>query len=304
MYKQTVRKRRAVLALLVVLSLILLTAYFGESAGGGLHSVQRGALSVLAPIQEGANRALKPVRDLFGWFGDTFDAKSERDKLKKENVQLQRQVTALDNADRENRQLVKLVALDKTGSLAGLEPVTSRVIGRSPTIWYSTLNIDKGSSAGVRVDQAVVSGDGLVGRISAVTTGAAQVTLLTDQSSGVSAKVTPRPDRPARNRLGLPGLVKPAVGSPSDVLLDFLPRGAKVVQGDRVVTSGTRSDRLESLFPPGIPIGLVSKVDVTELDLYQRVHVRPFAPLRQLDFVQVLTGGSVGGSGARAQVGP
>ena len=47
-------------------------------------SVQRGALAVLAPVQEGASRALKPFRDLFGWFGDTVDAKEERDELEAE----------------------------------------------------------------------------------------------------------------------------------------------------------------------------------------------------------------------------
>ena len=72
------------LVVLVALSLTLLTAYFGESSSGGLHSVQRGAMEVLAPIQEGANRVVKPFRDLFGWFGSTLDAKDERDKLKKE----------------------------------------------------------------------------------------------------------------------------------------------------------------------------------------------------------------------------
>ena len=82
MYDKAVRRRRAVLVVLVALSLTLLTAYFGESSSGGLHSVQRGAMEVLAPIQEGANRVVKPVRDLFGWFGSTLDAKSERDKLK------------------------------------------------------------------------------------------------------------------------------------------------------------------------------------------------------------------------------
>ena len=80
--RQVVRRRRAVLAVLVLLSLFLLTAYFGERSSGSLHGVQRGAMEVLAPIQEGANRALKPFRDLFGWFGDTLDAKDERDKLR------------------------------------------------------------------------------------------------------------------------------------------------------------------------------------------------------------------------------
>jgi len=75
-HDKTVRRRRAVLALLVVLSLILLTAYFGEAPGGRLHSVQRGFLTVISPLQDGANKALKPVRDLVGWIGDTLHAKA------------------------------------------------------------------------------------------------------------------------------------------------------------------------------------------------------------------------------------
>src|SRR5688500_12336729 len=101
MHDKAVRRRRAVLALLVALSLFLLTAYFGESSGGGLHAVQRGAMEVLAPIQEGANRALKPFRDLFGWFGDTMDAKDERDQLEAERNSLRKQVTQLEVEKRE-----------------------------------------------------------------------------------------------------------------------------------------------------------------------------------------------------------
>jgi cell shape-determining protein MreC len=55
-----------------------------------------------------------------------------------------------------------------------------------------------------------------------------------------------------------------------------------------IVTSGFRSGALESLFPRGIPIGTVTKVEPNELELYQRVHVKPFADLRRFDFVQVL----------------
>jgi hypothetical protein len=109
MHDKVVRRRRAVLALLVALSLFLLTAYFGESAGGGLHATQRGALEVLAPIQEGANKALKPARDLFGWFGDTLHAQDERDRLQKERDQLRGEVAQLqvqnrDQADRSRDQ--------------------------------------------------------------------------------------------------------------------------------------------------------------------------------------------------------
>jgi rod shape-determining protein MreC len=279
-YKQTVRRRRAVLGLLVALSLILLTAYFGESAGGGLHALQRGVLQVLAPIQEGANRALKPFRDLAGWFGDTLHARSQRDQLRKQVRSLRSQAISGQSAVRENVQLKGALGLDRSASLTSYHPVTSRVIGRSPTVWYQTLNVDRGSSSGVRVDQPVVDGDGLVGKVTSVTGSVAQVTLITDHTSGVSAKVADT---------GVNGIVQPAVGNPNDLLLDFVSSKNRVVKGEAIVTAGSRSSKLESLFPPGIPIGSVTRVDSQEVNLYQRVHVTPYADLRKLDFVQILT---------------
>jgi len=286
-YKQSVRRRRAVLAVLVALSLVLLTAYFGESAGGGLHSIQRGVLNVMAPVQEGASRALKPFSDLFGWVGDTLGARGERDKLKKERNTLRRQVIGARAAERENAQLRRIVGLDKSDSLQGWSPVTGRVIGRSPTIWYATITIDKGSSSGVRVDQPVVNGDGLVGKVTTVTPGAAQITLITDHASGVSARVLTPVVTDTGN--GITGVVQPAVGRPQDLLLEFVPRRASIQKGDTVVTAGSQSSKLESLFPANLPIGSVTKADDEELSQYQRVHIRPFADLRRLDFVQVLT---------------
>ena len=280
MYDKSVRRRRAVLILLVVCSLILLTAYFGESPGSPLHSVQRGFLQVVSPIQDGASRALKPVRDLFGWFGDTLDAKKERDELRKELEATRKEAIANEAAAREAAELRKLVGLDQELGTDQMGPVTARVITRSPTLWYSTVSINKGTSSGVRVDQPVINGDGLVGTITAATTNAAIVTLITDHTSGVSAVV---------NESGVAGVVQPAVGKPDDLLMQYIRRGDRIDKGQTVVTAGSTSQRYESLFPSGIPIGTVNKVDDTELDVYQRVHVKPFAELRRLDIVQVLT---------------
>ena len=65
----------------VALSIAILTAYFGESGGGVFHALQRGAQEVFAPIETGASRALKPLRDLVGWAGDTIDAKDQNEEL-------------------------------------------------------------------------------------------------------------------------------------------------------------------------------------------------------------------------------
>jgi rod shape-determining protein MreC len=295
MYKKSVRRRRAVLAVLVALSIALLTAYFGESAAGGLHAIQRGFMEALAPLQEGASRALKPVRDLGGWIGDVFDAKSENKRLRRQVEDLRNRLTAAETAQRDVSELRKLVGLNQSSRFPqGYNRVACRVIARSPTVWYSTITVDKGSDAGLREDQPVITGDGLVGKISTVSSDAAQVTLITDHTSGVSAQVVPD---------GASGLIKPKVGDPTDLLLDFVEKGPQVPKGATVITAGWRSSHLESLFPRGIPVGKVTRVDSSERELYQRVHVRPFADLRRLDVVEVLVP-SAAGSAERAQVLP
>jgi rod shape-determining protein MreC len=294
-YKKSVRRRRAVLAVLVGLSLALLTAYFGESASGGLHAVQRGFMQVMAPLQEGASRALKPARDLGGWIGDVFDAKSENKNLHKQVKELRARLAQAETAQRDDAELRALVGFNRSDVFPqGYEHIAARVIGRSPTVWYSTVTIDKGSDAGLRSNYPVITGDGLIGKLSAVSADAAQVTLLTDHTSGVSAQVVPD---------GANGLVKARVGDPSDLLLDFVEKGRPVLKGATVVTAGWRSSKLESLFPRGIPIGRVTRVDVRERELYQRVHLRPFADLRRLNMVEILVP-SGRGEAQRAQVIP
>ena len=148
MYDKTVRRRRAVLGLLVVLSLLLLTAYFGEAPSGRLHAVQRDFLAVVSPIQDGANKALKPVRDLFGWFGATLSAKGQRDKLRTELDKLRPELVAAEAEKRTYQQLISLYHLERLG-LSDYHPVTATVVGKSPNFWYSVVTIDKGTPAGV-----------------------------------------------------------------------------------------------------------------------------------------------------------
>jgi rod shape-determining protein MreC len=284
MHDKVVRRRRAVLAALVALSLFLLTAYFGESSNGTLHAVQRTTMEILAPIQEGANRALKPFRDLFGWFGDTLDAKEERDKLQ---AQLDANEKKLADTMVRNRELEQLEGLDKINTQGGLDdyqPVPARVIARSPSSWYQTFQINKGSSDGVRINQPVVNSAGLVGKVKEVSDGNAVVMLLTDPEFGVSARSLDS---------GEPGSVSPAVGAAGDLRFELVPNAKEVRRGERIITAGTSTSAkvtdLTSLYPPGIPIGTVSRIETGEGELDRVIHVRPAAELRTLDIVEVLT---------------
>lgn len=278
MYDKTVRRRRAVLVALVALSLILLTAYFREAPSGGLHSLQRGFLTVVSPIQDGANKALKPVRDLFGWFGDTLHAKSQRNELRKQVDRLQQELIAKQFDERSYRELLALLHLDNQISAASYTPVTATVIAKSPNIWYSTVTINAGSAHGVRINDPVINGEGLVGKVTQVFADGAQVSLITDSEVGVSAMV---------NSSGVTGIVQPKVGDPNDLLLEYLPANSTPNPGDYVVTSGTVASSGESLFPRGIPIGQVSSTE--ENSPYKAVNVHPLADLHNLETVQVLT---------------
>jgi rod shape-determining protein MreC len=279
-YDKTVRRRRAVLLLLVVLSLLLLTAYFGEAPGGRLHAVQRGFLTVVSPIQDGANKALKPVRNLFGWFGDTLNAKSQRTKLRTQVDRLRRELVADQGEKRSYRQLLGMFHLDNQLGVANYHPVSATVVAKDPNIWYTTVTIDKGEAAGVHVNDPVINGEGLVGKVTLAASNGARVSLITDSSVGVSARI---------GTGNATGIVQPKVGDPNSLLLQWLPANTQASAGEYVVTSGTVSPHHDSLFPPGIPIGQVSSVN--EASAYTSVNVRPAANLHNLDLVQVLTAG-------------
>ncbi len=289
MYRKQVRRRRAVLLLLVAASLTLLSLYYRESTGGPLHGFQDVVSTIFSPISSGADRALKPARDLVNWFGETFDARGDRARLEDQVATLRNQLSQAQTQQSEAHELKSLDATLSGGIVPdGTDPVTARVVVRSPTVWYSTVTIDKGSSDGVHVDDPVVAAQGLAGKVTQTTPNTAQVTLITDADSAVTGRVTPS---------GATGVVEPDVGNPNDLQLDYLERGTRIAEGQMVVTAGFSTGDLGSIFPPGIPIGKITRASVEEQQAYQRVHLEPFADLRDMNFVKVLTTRSGGGKG-------
>jgi rod shape-determining protein MreC len=264
--------------LLVVLSLLLLTAYFGEAPNGRLHAVQRDFLTVVSPIQDGANKALKPVRNLFGWIDNTVHAKKQRDELLKQVDKLRAELVSSQSEKRSYHELLGMYHLDDQLSIRDYHPVTATVVGKSPNIWYATVDIDQGESAGVHVNDPVINGEGLVGKVALATSDGAEVSLITDSTMGVSARL---------GTTNATGIVQPKLGDPNDLLLQYLPANTVANPGEYVVTSGTVSSPDDSLYPPGILIGQVTSVN--EESAYESVNVRPTANLHNLDVVQVLT---------------
>ncbi len=282
MYRKQVRRRRAVLIGLIVLGFVLLTFTFGSGSGGagGIFG------TVLDPVTNAASRALKPARDLINWFDETMAARGERDRLQRELEEARGQAVAGQVALEENTQLRKLVGLEEAGRIPdAYDPVTVNVTGRSPTVWFTTVSVNAGSSEGVAVNDPVISGDGLVGRISSVSRSGSVVSLISDSSSAVSAMILPG---------GAQGVMRAKVGDPETLVLEFLDETRNVNPGQTVVTSGWRGEGLSSLYPRGLPIGEISRAPIDQREAIQTVDLRPFADLRNLDTLQILTGGNRG----------
>ncbi len=282
MQTKQVRRRRAVLGLLVAVSLILLTAYFGESSSSPLHTVQRGIVEVFSPIQEGASKVLTPVRDIAGWFSGTIHAKSRADQLQTQVDTLRAEVAQLKSAAIENQQLTQLVRLDSRYGIDSYHPVAAQVISRDPILWYETVEVDKGSEDGVHLNDPVIGDNSLVGDVTTVDPTVSIVTLITDHSFAAAAQV--------EDQAGDSGLLVPAVGNPNQMLLQDLPEHASIQPGDQVVTAGFTYDQLDSLYPPGIPIGQVPpSFSQDELLNNGQVPVSLVSDLRHISVVQILT---------------
>jgi rod shape-determining protein MreC len=276
-----------VLVLLVAVSLILLTAYFGETPSSPLHNVQRGVVEVLSPVEQGASKVLSPVRSVASWFSSTAHAKSQVSTLQKQVQQLQDELATAKGAQIENEQLRKQVGLDDSVGINAYHPVAAEVILRDPTLWYQTVNIDKGSDDGVALHDPVLADGALVGEITEVAANASVVSLITDHTVSVTARVT--------DASGDTGELVPAVGSPNQLVLQYLqaPNPGQVQNGPQpgqlVITSGFRSGVGDSYYPANIPIGWVAQFNENNLLNNGEVPVTPAADLRHFDVVQVLT---------------
>ena len=127
MYRKQVRRRRAVLLLLVVALADPAQPLLPGGSGGPLHRVQRGVAAVLGPFEEGADRALKPARDFVNWFDETFEARGENETLKDEVAEACATSSPRPRpTPQQGEELAKLAELHRRG------PGPARASSRSP----------------------------------------------------------------------------------------------------------------------------------------------------------------------------
>jgi rod shape-determining protein MreC len=275
-------RRRTVAAVLVVLSLALISVYFRESDGGALHGAQNAGATVLRPFQVAAERVAQPFRDVYGYFAGLVHAKSEADRLRAQVQILRQQVIQNEFAARQNQTLRGQLRYRAGAAFPqGYEAVSTEVIAQQPSQYEQRVVINAGTKDGVRRGDAVVTPKGLVGKVSLAFTQTARVTLLTDEDSAVSAVDLATDAR---------GIVRHGHGASdsNSLFFDRVPKEEEVHENDLVYTAGWRSGALTSLYPKGIGIGFVSSVDQYDTDLFKQIQVTPFVDFSELDAVIVL----------------
>jgi rod shape-determining protein MreC len=273
----SVLRRRVIVAVLVLVSLSLLTVYFRESSNGSLHGVQSASASVLRPFEVAANRVAQPFRDAVGWVGGLSSARSDNRKLRAENAKLQSELFQLQNLIRENADLRRMVGYMGGRSFPqDYRGLPTSILAQAPGQFDQRVVVGVGRGDGVAVNDPVVSPNGpLVGVVTRVFTSSAQVKLITDETSFVSV-VDPKTGAAGILRHNDPG---------SSIILDQVPKSDTVTQGDSLVTAGWKQGNLTSIFPRGIPVGTVASVNQTDIDPYKQIEVKPlvdFGGLRSM----------------------
>jgi len=264
----------------VLLSLVLITMSFRSGEDGQLSGVHSAGSTVLRPFAVGLERLAQPFRDAYEWSDSLLSARSEADRLRIEVRELRQRAIQSEFARQENEYLRGLLDyIDGPRFPDDFQPVSAEVISRPAGAFTQAIVIAAGSRDDVRVNDPVVTADGLVGVVTRVTPSTARIQLLTDQEAAVSAV-----DLPTRAE----GIVRHARGTRETLVLDRVRKQDVIRVGDDVVTAGWRASGLSSLYPKGIPIGEVSSVGQTDTDLFQQVQIDPYVDFGSLDAVLVL----------------
>jgi len=263
-------RRRTILILLVLASITLITldTRGGDNGIGG--RVRNTARDVLAPVQDGVDSLTKPIEDWWDGVTRAGDIKAENRKLRRE---LQRARGEAATAQASIREIAELKRLSNLPFAPTLHGVNAQIILGSPGNFESTVALDKGTNDGIAVDQPVVSGRGLLGRVSRASGKRSTVLLLTDRDSGVSVRDA---------QTGVLGVIDGRPDAETQTMTLF--QDAPVRAGDVLVTAGTTGGP----FPPDIPVGRVVSVQRRPGDLLPRISVELFADADTTEFVRVL----------------
>ena len=260
---------RALLIVLLVLSLVLVATYSREDETGVLHSVQSAVQSMVAPLKFVGASAGAAAEGLGDAVEDFTATEETLNALKEQNAALIELIAQSEEYRLEAERLQALLDLKDAYDIDG---VSARVVGRSTDAWNQTVTIDVGSEDGVETGLTVMGAYGVIGQVISTAPSSATVRLITDPQSGAAAML---------QATRAEGVVR---GSLNGLLyLENVEADVQVAVGDIVLTSG-----LGGSYTRGLLIGLVVSVDGKQGDSSRRIVVSPNETVSNLEEVIVV----------------
>ena len=228
----------------------------------------------ISPLQAALRGGVRSVQDVVRYVRGVRDLALENRALSEEIVYLRGEMRVAGELERDNRMLREMLGFVRQSPNKLL---SAEVIGRDGTGWWQTVRLDKGAASGVAEGRAVLTTDGLIGRTVATSDRTSDVLLLSDPSCKVSVRLK------RTETFGvLSGGGGPDRGEAPACRMDYVPKTASVEEGDAVVTSG-----LGGLFPKGLPVGRVARVEMDPAGLYQTAWIDLAADLGKLEYAFV-----------------
>ncbi len=276
------RSARLLVVALVSISLVTITVDYRQGDSGPLAAMGDVALAVISPLQEAVSKVTKPIGNFFSTLVRLPSIRHDNQELRARVAELETEVATTTDVSARLNELEALLGL-KESLGPDIATTGAQVIANGVSNFEWTVTIDKGSSDGLAEGMPVVAAAGLVGRITRVAPDSAVVQLVIDPGSFVAGRLD----------------VSRATGLVSgeaehDLRMALVDTGTEVQPGEQVVTAGYRIPGVaESVFPPGILVGSVSRVLPNEADLEKYITISPAVDFSTLDVVLVvLSGGS------------
>ncbi|GAA3229128.1 rod shape-determining protein MreC [Actinocorallia longicatena] len=270
-------RTRLVLGILLTLSLVFITVDYRGGDDSPLRGLRGVGATVFGPLERVAAAVVRPVGNTFDAVKDAPGQRAYAQRMEKENQRLREQLRSNTLDKSRADQLGRLLG---SAGLGGYKVVAANVISAGQGL-EDTVTIDAGTLSGVKPDMTVMTGDGLVGRVTKSGPTTATVLLASDAASTVGARLEDSKEIGVLKGTGRRGI---GVGN-TPLRFQLLDADAPLTVGQRIITLGSQSDRP---YVPGVPIGVVDKVEQTPGSLTRSAQIRPFVHFTRLDVVGVV----------------
>ena len=255
--------------------IIILTLFsYIKKQNGSISLLNQMAATVAYPFEQTAQFIITRTSGSSQYIADIYNVYDQNRALKRENLDLKKQLVSQTEIDSENIRLRKLVEMKKSNVFT--KSKIGNVIAFDIQAYSKTLVIDLGVHDGIGLNMPVIVNEGLVGAISEVYSNSSRVRLLVSPDMSFSATVQRFDARTFALGQGVSG-------TENNIQLDNIPQNIDIVKGDRVVTRG-----LGGMFPKGLLIGEVVEISDTSGYLHT-ARVKPAVNIYSLEQVLVIT---------------